>query len=89
MKAFALGRRPNWKDYVDLFFLLRDHLTLEKINKKAQQIFGNEYNERIFRNALSYFKDINYSPAIAYRPGFAVSDKTIKKELERLSLEWG
>jgi hypothetical protein len=25
MKAFALGRRAKWKDYVDLYFILRDH----------------------------------------------------------------
>ncbi len=88
MKAFALGRRPKWKDYVDLYFLLCDHLTLAQISRKAQRIFGNEYNERIFRNALSYFKDINYSPPVAYRPGFSVEEKTVKKGLEKFSLEW-
>jgi hypothetical protein len=28
MKAFSLGRRAKWKDYVDLYFLLRDSLVL-------------------------------------------------------------
>ncbi len=88
MKAFAMGRRPKWKDYVDLYFLLRDHLTLEQINKRAHQIFGNEYNERIFRIALCYFKDINYAEEVAYKPGYAVDDAIIKKALKKYSLEW-
>lgn len=25
MKAFTLGRRSKWKDYVDLYFILRDY----------------------------------------------------------------
>ena len=27
MKAFAMGRRSKWKDYVDLYFLLKNHFT--------------------------------------------------------------
>lgn len=87
MKAFALGRRAKWKDYVDLYFILKGHLTLDQVNRKARQIFGPEHNEKIFRTQLSYFEDINYSEAVTYRPGCAVTDKTIKKALMRYSLE--
>ena len=31
MKAFALGRRAKWKDYVDLYFILRNHYSIEDI----------------------------------------------------------
>jgi len=31
MKACAFGRRSKWKDYVDLYFLLRDHFTIADI----------------------------------------------------------
>lgn len=87
MKAFALGRRAKWKDYVDLYFILQDHLTLHQINQKAKEIFGPEYNEKIFRTQLAYFDDMNYSETVTYRPGFAVTDKTIKKALVQYSLE--
>ena len=78
----------QWKDYVDLYFILRDHLTMKQISKKARQIFGNEYNERIFRTTLSYFKDINYAEQVTYRPGFAVDNTIIEKALLKHSLEW-
>ena len=36
MKACALGRRSKWKDYVDLFFLLRDRFTIDDIDYTEQ-----------------------------------------------------
>ena len=35
MKAYALGRRSKWKDYVDLYFLLRDHVALPELIQRA------------------------------------------------------
>ena len=29
MKAYALGRRAKWKDYVDLYFILKDFYSSE------------------------------------------------------------
>ncbi|PIX06873.1 MAG: hypothetical protein COZ76_06520, partial [Flavobacteriales bacterium CG_4_8_14_3_um_filter_35_10] len=29
MKAFALGRRAKWKDYVDLYFIIREYYNLK------------------------------------------------------------
>lgn len=86
MKAYALGRRPKWKDYVDLYFSIRDYYSLKEIAKKAREIFGPEFNEKMFRGQLAYFKDINYSEKIIYRKGFKVDDKIIKKELIKFSL---
>ncbi len=40
IKAYALGRRPKWKDYVDLYFILKDCCSLKDICKKADKIFG-------------------------------------------------
>ena len=33
MKAYALGRRSKWKDYVDMYFILKDFLTIEQISE--------------------------------------------------------
>ncbi|MBU4480430.1 nucleotidyl transferase AbiEii/AbiGii toxin family protein [Patescibacteria group bacterium] len=86
MKLFALGRRAKWKDYVDLYFIIKSYHSLPEIMKHAKKIFKNEFNEKICREQLAYFKDINYSEEIVYKKGFAVSDKEIKKSLVEFSL---
>lgn len=87
MKAFALGRRAKWKDYVDLYFILKAGHTVAEITKKGVEIFGNEFNEKIFRTQLAYFKDIDYSEQVIYKSGFSVDDEIIKKTLVEFSLE--
>lgn len=87
MKAFALGRRAKWKDYVDLYFILKAHHTVSQIIEKGREIFGNEFNEKIFRTQLAYFKDIDYSETVVYKDGFGVDDEVIKKGLVQFSLE--
>ena len=86
MKAFALGKRAKWKDYVDLYFIFK-HNSLKDIVERAENLFGSEFNEKLLREQLSYFKDIDYSEKIDYLEGFEVSDEKIKKELTRISLE--
>ena len=49
MKAFALGRRSKWKDYVDLYFIIKDHFTIGEISQKADNIFPNQFSEKLFR----------------------------------------
>lgn len=87
MKAYALGMRAKWKDYVDLFFIIKDFHSLAEIIERAKKIFGNEFNEKIFRTQLSYFQDINYSEEVKYLKGFEVSDEVIEKELINFSLD--
>ena len=87
MKAFALGNRGKWKDYVDLYFIIKDHYSLDEISKKGKEVFGGEFNERIFREALSYFDDINYSEKVVYMKGFAVPDRVIEKALIEFSVQ--
>ena len=86
MKAFALSRRANWKDYVDLYFIMKDYFSLNEISKQGGKIFGKEFNEKIFRESLAYFKDINYGEKVIFMPGFEVSDAIIKKRLTKISL---
>ena len=86
MKIFALGRRAKWKDYVDLYFIIKDFHSLSEIVEHAKSIFKNEFNEKICREQLAYFQDINYSERIKYLKGFEVNDKIIKKELIEFSL---
>lgn len=80
MKAYALGGRAKWKDYVDLYILLRDHFSLAQISKKSKDIFGVYYNEKLFREQLCYFQDVDYSEKVDFvvQP---ISDGEIKKFL--------
>lgn len=86
MKAFALGRRAKWKDYVDLHFIF-DLYGIHKVIKKAKEMFSSEFNERLFRTQLAYFDDIDYSEEIEYMPGFSVLNSVIKEKLKSFSLE--
>lgn len=86
MKAYALGRRAKWKDYVDMYFILKNHHSIKEVAEKAQQIFSSEFNEKIFRTQLAYFEDIDYTEEIIYREGFEIDDKMIKNSLIDFSL---
>ena len=66
MKAYALGRRAKWKDYVDLYFVLKDHHSVEEISKEAVRNFGQLYSEKLFREQLAFHKDIDYSEPVEY-----------------------
>lgn len=86
MKAYALGRRAKWKDYVDIYFVIKGHYDIHRLIKKSRQIFGSEFNEKLFRAQLSYFDDIDYTEQIDYLEGFEVGDEIIKKGLTDISL---
>lgn len=86
MKVFALGQRAKWKDYVDLYFIFKKH-SLDDVSAKAKKLFGKEYNERIIKEQLAYFDDINYHEKVDWMPEFEVSDNEVKKYLTEVSLE--
>jgi len=86
MKAFALGKRAKWKDYVDLFFIFKNYSLIEVVDR-AKSIFGKEFNEKLFREQLSYFDDIDYSEKIDFYGDNFVSDENIKKFLSGISLQ--
>jgi len=86
MKAHALGRRAKWKDYVDLYFIINKYHSIEKIIRKAKELFKGEFNERILREQISYFEDMNYSEEVEFLPGFETDDEKIKKALVEFSL---
>jgi len=66
MKAYALGGRAKWKDYVDLYFLLKDRFSRQQISEQAKYIFGSYYNEKLFREQICYFQDVDYSEKVDF-----------------------
>jgi Nucleotidyl transferase AbiEii toxin, Type IV TA system len=85
MKAYALGRRAKWKDYVDLYFILRDHHSLDEVIEKAQSLFQDLFSAKLFRQQLCYFQDIDYSEEVSFLQGFEVSDTSVKAFLTDIS----
>ena len=85
MKAYALGRRSKWKDYVDLYFLLTRHFTINEIADKAQSIFGDLFSEKLFRAQLSFYNDVDYSEEVEYIIDTPPSNDEVKSVLTRLS----
>jgi hypothetical protein len=85
MKAFALGFRPKWKDYLDLYYLFKQ-FTLAEIVQTAESIFGEEFNHKLFREQLAYHNDISYSDEAILMPGFEVSKEQVLQSLIDISL---
>ncbi len=81
-KAFIQGRRPKWRDYVDLYFILKEnHVTLEKLIINCLKKFGNDFSKKLFLEQLIYWNDI-YNYRIEY------VDKDINPEvIKRFLLE--
>ncbi len=80
MKAFALGRRAKWKDYVDLYFILRDHYSIAEIGVMASRLFGDHFSEKLFREQLAFHDDIDYTETVDYVVN-AVPDQAIRQSL--------
>jgi len=87
MKAFALGRRAKWKDYVDLYFIMRDYYSIKEISAEAYNIFGDLFSEKLFREQMAFHEDIDYSEPVEYLPGFEIPEIELKEFLINKSLE--
>ncbi len=48
MKAFAMSRRSKWKDYVDLYFILRKFYSIKQVSEKALTIYNDLFSEKQF-----------------------------------------
>ena len=58
-KAQTIGRRGEWKDYVDLYFLLtKAKLDIGEIIKDAKKRFSGEFSDKLFLEQLVYWDDI-------------------------------
>jgi hypothetical protein len=86
MKAFALGRRSKWKDYIDLYFILKFHYSFQEIVVKAKEIFKDEFIEKQFIAQLGYFKGINYDEEVTFLIPNQPSEEEVKSILTEISL---
>jgi len=85
MKTYALGGRAKWKDYVDLYFILKDRYDLKELSARATEIFGAYFNEKLFREQLCFFDDIDYSEKVEYI-GDEINEEEIRKFLVNIAI---
>lgn len=58
-KAYTIGRRGVYRDYFDLYILLKDkHTTLEEIITSAEKIYRGLFSAKLFLEQLVYYKDL-------------------------------
>ena len=57
-KAYSIGRRGEWRDYVDLYFCMKNGFSLEGIMKGAKKKFRDLFSEKLLLSQLCYFGDI-------------------------------
>ena len=84
MKAYALGRRAKWKDYVDLYYVFEEE-ALKRVLRMAKKIFGSEFSEKQFREQLVYFQDVDMSEKVNYLDKNAPSDSQVREGLKKVA----
>ena len=87
MKAFALGRRAKWKDYVDMYYILHDHFTISEISRECETLFRGQFSEKLFRQQLAFHNDIDFSEPIEYI-GEPIPEETIKEFLIEKAIDF-
>ena len=59
-KAFAIGQRAAYRDYVDMYFILHEeYATLAELIALSQKKYGDDFNGRLFLEQLVYLGDIS------------------------------
>lgn len=88
-KAYTIGRRGAWKDYIDLFFILHERYgTLDQIIRLAQKKFDQEFNVRLFFEQLMYVEDVPQTPLkfLQPEPSQAAVLQYFEKEIRKFKL---
>lgn len=58
-KAYTIGRRGEYRDYFDLYTILKNNYSsLEEIISNAEIVYGKIFNSKIFLEQLVYFNDL-------------------------------
>jgi hypothetical protein len=83
-KAYTIGRRGSYKDYIDLYFVVAEHhATLTDIIERANEKYGDEFNSRLFLEQLVFIDDIDDTEIKFLKPSIS-PDEVIAFFAERI-----
>jgi len=85
-KAYTIGQRATWRDYVDLFFILKwKYANILDVVRWAQKKFGVEFNPQLFLEQLNYFEDLEFPKMTFVKEEYSVVEiqEFLKKEVLR------
>lgn len=82
MKAFSIGKRLSYKDYVDWYFLLKEHhIKLSEAITIAKKKFKGDFNDRLFLGQLVSLEDVPTQKIDFLKAN--IDRQTIQKFLEK------
>jgi hypothetical protein len=87
MKAYALGRRSKWKDYVDLFFIMKNYYSISEVIQEAKSVFKDLFSEKLFRAQLCFFDDMDYSEEVDFTIENPPSNEEIQDFLREIAID--
>jgi len=88
-KAYTIGRRITFKDYIDLYFILRGKFVfLQNLIAICKKKYKDEFNERLFLEQLISLEEAEETPIEFLRK--PITKRTMaeffKKEIKKLKI---
>ena len=88
-KAYTIGRRITFKDYIDLYFILRGKFVfLRNLIAICKKKYKGEFNERLFLEQLISLEEAEETPIEFLRK--PITKRTMaeffKKEIKKLKI---
>ena len=88
-KAYTIGRRGVYRDYFDLYIILKNqYITLKEIVASSEKVYKGLFNEKLFLEQLVYFKDLPDFEIEPIKNKQLPSNKEVKRFLEELVKEY-
>jgi len=86
-KAYAIGRRGMWRDYVDIYWAVKNNQSsLKKIIEDALVRFKGLFAEKLFLEQLVYFEDLKEDTVEWV--GKTIENKDIKVAIEEMAKKY-
>ena len=88
-KAYTIGRRATYKDYIDLYFILSEkYSSLPEIIKISKEKFKEHFDPRLFLEQLVYLEDIQEEPIqfLKKKVGKKELEDFFQKEIKKIKL---
>lgn len=81
-KAYTIGRRQEWRDYVDVYYCIQKGFSLQKLIQESEKKFGDSFSSKLFLSQLIYLDDLAESESVEFI-GEAVTPKKVRLFFER------